>query len=140
MGYGILPLFAFANAGLVIGGLQMDDLLSALPAGIALGLVLGKPVGIVGAAVLMRLSGFARFPQGMDFRAMLGLGMLCGIGFTMSLFIASLAYAKQPLHYTEGVLGVLGASVVAAIMGIAWLAMVLPKAPAAHAEADRSAG
>jgi Na+:H+ antiporter, NhaA family len=140
VGYGILPLFAFANAGLVIGGLQMDDLLSALPAGIALGLVLGKPVGIVGAAVLMRLSGFARFPQGMDFRAMLGLGMLCGIGFTMSLFIASLAYAKQPLHYTEGVLGVLGASVVAAIMGIAWLAMVLPKAPAAHAEADRSAG
>ena len=58
---------------------------------------------------------------------MLGLGLLCGIGFTMSLFIASLAFAGHPLHYTEGVLGVLGASVVAALLGSAWLALVLPR-------------
>jgi NhaA family Na+:H+ antiporter len=58
---------------------------------------------------------------------MLGLGLLCGIGFTMSLFIASLAYAGQPAHYTEGVLGVLGASVIAALAGCAWLALVLPR-------------
>src|SRR3546814_3433261 len=57
--YGILPLFAFVNAGLVLGGLGMDDLLSPLPLGIAIGLVLGKPVGIVAAAVLMRVAGFA---------------------------------------------------------------------------------
>lgn len=125
--FAILPLFAFANAGLALGGLRLDDLLSPLPAGIALGLVLGKPVGIVGAALLMRALGLARFPQGMDLRAMLGLGLLCGIGFTMSLFIASLAYAGQPAHYTEGVLGVLGASVIAALAGCAWLALVLPR-------------
>ena len=74
--------------------------------GIVLGLVVGKPVGIVGAALLMRALGWARFPDGMDLRAMLGLGCMCGIGFTMSLFIASLAY-HDPLLYEEAVLGVL---------------------------------
>src|SRR3546814_5220687 len=108
--YGILPLFTFVNAGWVLGGLVMDDLLSPLPLGIAIGLVLGKPVGIVAAAVLMRVAGFASFPRGMDFRAMLGLGMLCGIGFTMSLFIGSLAFSREPLLYTESVIGVLVAS------------------------------
>src|SRR3546814_8496444 len=77
----------------------MDDLLSPLPLGIALGLVLGKPIGIVSAAVLMRAAGFAPFPRGMDFRALLGMGMLCGIGFTMSLFIGSLAFSREPLLY-----------------------------------------
>ena len=125
--FAILPLFAFANAGLALGGLRLQDLASPLPAGITLGLVLGKPVGIVLAAVAMRALGLARFPQGMDLRSMLGLGLLCGIGFTMSLFIASLAFAGHPLHYTEGVLGVLGASVVAALLGSVWLALVLPR-------------
>lgn len=125
--FAILPLFAFANAGLAMGGLRLHDLASPLPAGIALGLVLGKPVGIVSAALAMRALGLAQFPQGMDLRAMLGLGLLCGIGFTMSLFIASLAFTGHPLHYTEGVLGVLGASVVAALLGSVWLALVLPR-------------
>ena len=127
--YGILPLFAFVNAGLVLGGLGMDDLLSPLPLGIALGLVLGKPVGIVSAAVLMRMSGLARFPSGMDFRAMLGMGMLCGIGFTMSLFIGSLAFSREPLLYTESVIGVLVASAVSAVIGYAWLRVVLKPRP-----------
>jgi NhaA family Na+:H+ antiporter len=124
--YAILPVFAFANAGLVLGGLQMKDALAALPLGIALGLVLGKPIGIVGAALLMRAMGWARFPKGMDLRAMFGLGALCGIGFTMSLFIASLAYTDR-LHYDEAVLGILGASVLAAVLGVAWLRAVLPE-------------
>ncbi|MDR7100783.1 NhaA family Na+:H+ antiporter [Lysobacter niabensis] len=124
--YAILPIFAFANAGLVLGGLQMKDALTALPLGIALGLVLGKPIGIVGAALLMRTLGWARFPKGMDLRAMLGLGVLCGIGFTMSLFIASLAYNDR-LRYDESVLGILGASVLAAVLGFAWLRAVLPE-------------
>lgn len=128
--YGILPLFAFVNAGLVLGGLGMDDLLSPLPLGIALGLVLGKPVGIVSAAVLMRMSGLARFPHGMDFRAMLGLGVLCGIGFTMSLFIGSLAFSREPLLYTESVIGVLVASTVSAVIGYTWLRVVLKPRPA----------
>jgi NhaA family Na+:H+ antiporter len=128
--YGILPLFAFVNAGLVLGGLGMDDLLSPLPLGIALGLVLGKPVGIVSAAVLMRATGFARYPRGMDFKAMLGLGLLCGIGFTMSLFIGSLAFAQDGLRYTESVIGVLVASTVSAVLGYAWLRVVLKPRPA----------
>ena len=123
--YAILPLFAFANAGLALGGLSLDAAMAALPMGIMLGLVLGKPIGIVGAAVLMRALGWARFPDGMDLRAMLGLGLLCGIGFTMSLFIASLAY-RDPLLYAEAVLGILGASVLAAVVGFVWLRAVLP--------------
>ena len=120
-----LPLFAFANAGLALGGLQASDVLASLPLGIVAGLVLGKPVGIVGAAWAMRSFGGVRWPDGMDGRAMLGLGLLCGIGFTMSLFIASLAYTD--VRYEEAVLGVLAASVIAAILGMLWLRAVLPR-------------
>jgi NhaA family Na+:H+ antiporter len=123
--YGILPVFAFANAGLALGGLRAGDLLSPLPAGIALGLVLGKPVGIVGAALLMRAMGLARYPDGMDMRALIGLGLLCGIGFTMSLFIGSLAFAQDGARYTESVVGVLAASMISAVLGFAWLRATL---------------
>ncbi|WP_119717196.1 Na+/H+ antiporter NhaA [Cognatilysobacter tabacisoli] len=123
--YLILPVFAFANAGLVLGGLQLGDVTAALPLGVLLGLVVGKPIGIVGVALAMRGLGWARFPAGMDTRAMLGLGLLCGIGFTMSLFIASLAY-RDPHYYEQAVLGILGASVAAALVGYAWLRAVLP--------------
>jgi NhaA family Na+:H+ antiporter len=128
--YAILPLFAFANAGLALGGLKASDALAALPLGIAAGLVLGKPVGIVGAAWALRRFGGVRWPDGMDGRAMIGLGLLCGIGFTMSLFIASLAYAD--VRYEEAVLGVLAASVCAAVLGMLWLRAVLPRAGAAR--------
>jgi Na+:H+ antiporter, NhaA family len=100
-------------------------MLAALPLGIVLALVLGKPVGIVGAALLLKAFGWVRMPTGMDLRALFGLGLLCGIGFTMSLFIASLAY-HDPLRYDEAVLGVLGASVLAALLGYAWLRVTLP--------------
>lgn len=123
--YAILPLFAFANAGLALGGIQLQDMLDPLPMGVVLGLVVGKPVGIVGAALLMRALGWARFPAGMDLRAMLGLGLMCGIGFTMSLFIASLAY-QDPLRYDEAVLGILGASLLSALVGYFWLRAALP--------------
>jgi NhaA family Na+:H+ antiporter len=128
--YAILPLFAFANAGLALGGLKASDALAALPLGIVAGLVLGKPVGIVGAAWALRRFGGVRWPDGMDGRAMIGLGLLCGIGFTMSLFIASLAYAD--VRYEEAVLGVLAASGCAAVLGMLWLRAVLPRAGAAR--------
>src|SRR5688572_891530 len=128
--FGILPLFAFVNAGLILDGISFGALFAALPLGIVLGLVLGKPVGIVLAALAMRSLGWARFPEGMGFRAMLGLGLLCGIGFTMSLFIASLAY-QDAGHYDAAVLGILAASIVAALLGLAWLRVVLP-APASR--------
>ena len=129
--YLILPLFALANAGLALGDFTLDDLGSAVPLGIALGLVLGKPVGIVGAAVIARAAGVARFPDGMDGKAMVGLGLLCGIGFTMSLFIAGLAFGGEGERFAGSVLGVLMASTIAAIVGFAWLRAVLP-APAAR--------
>lgn len=127
--YGILPLFAFANAGLSLAGLSPADALSPVPLGIALGLLLGKPIGIVTAAVLAHVTGLARFGEGMTFRAVIGLGLLCGIGFTMSLFIASLAFETTPALARDSVLGVLAASLLAAIAGYAWLRVALPPAP-----------
>ena len=124
--YLVLPLFAFANAGLALGGLQMGDVLAPVPLGIVLGLVLGKPVGIVAVALIARAAGIARFPDGMDFKAMLGLGMLCGVGFTMSLFISNLAYSTIGGHFGEAsVLGVLCASVISALIGWTWLRFTL---------------
>ena len=123
--FAILPIFAFFNAGLELGGLKMSEALANLPLGIALGLVVGKPIGIVGAALALRALGWAPFPRGMDVRAMLGLGLLCGIGFTMSLFIGSLAYVDA-VRYEEAVLGIFVASVVSALIGLAWLRVVLP--------------
>jgi NhaA family Na+:H+ antiporter len=124
--YAILPLFAFANAGLALSGMSASDLLAPVPLGIALGLVLGKPIGIVAAAVLAHVTGIARFAEGMSFKAVLGLGMLCGIGFTMSLFIASLAFTASPEQAEASVLGVLCASVVSAVTGYLWLRWALP--------------
>ena len=124
--YAILPVFAFANAGLALGEFEVGDVLTPLPLGIALGLVLGKPVGIVGAALLARAAGLARFPDGIDHRSIIGLGLLAGIGFTMSLFIASLAFADDGDLYQTSVLGVLVASVVAAVAGYVWLRLTLP--------------
>jgi NhaA family Na+:H+ antiporter len=123
--FAILPIFAFANAGLELRGLNLSQALAALPFGVAVGLVVGKPIGICGAAWVLRKLGWARYPDGMDGRAMLGLGRLCGIGFTMSLFIASLAYI-DPILYDEAVLGIFVASVLSALLGVAWLRAVLP--------------
>ena len=125
--FAILPLFAFANAGLALGGLRVGDLASPLPLGIALGLLLGKPVGIVSMALALRALRLAPLPEGVDMRGLVGVGLLCGIGFTMSLFFASLAFAGHPALYGEGVLGVLLGSLVAALLGTAWLAVVLPR-------------
>jgi NhaA family Na+:H+ antiporter len=131
--YLILPVFAFANAGLALGGFAPRDVLAPVPLGIALGLVLGKPAGVVGAALLARAMGIARYPKGMDWRSMIGLGLLCGIGFTMSLFIASLAFADDGDLFQASVLGVLCASVVAAVAGYAWLRATLREGTAQDA-------
>ena len=123
--YAILPLFAFANAGLVLSNIHLADMLEPIPMGVLLGLVVGKPVSIVGAAMVMRMMGWAKFPDGMGLGAMIGLGILCGVGFTMSLFIASLAYT-DPLHYGDAALGVLVASLISAVAGGVWLRAILP--------------
>lgn len=125
--YMILPLFAFVNAGLMLGDLKLSDLADSVPMGIVLGLVVGKPIGIVGAALLMHKTGIARIPDDINGRALVGLGLLCGIGFTMSLFIAGLAYTGYGDLVGESVLGILLASLIAAISGYLWLRFTLPK-------------
>jgi len=124
--YAILPVFAFANAGLDLRGFALADAFSPVPLGIVLGLLLGKPVGVIGAALVLRAIG-VRFPDGLNMKSTIGLGLLSGIGFTMSLFIASLAFSSEEALFDASVLGVLAASVTAAIIGYTWLRLTLPK-------------
>jgi len=127
----ILPLFAFANAGVDLAGVTLEMGFHAVPLGIAMGLVVGKPIGIGGAAWLARRAGLASWPAGVRGDAMLGMAMLCGIGFTMSLFIGSLSFdpGSEAAHIHR--LGILGGSTIAAIIGSLWLRRCLrPVEPA----------
>ncbi len=90
--FGVLPLFAFANTGISFSGLTLDAILHPIPLGIALALVFGKIIGIFGLSWLGVILGFAKLPSGANWMQMLGVSGLCGIGFTMSLFISSLAF------------------------------------------------
>jgi NhaA family Na+:H+ antiporter len=128
--YVILPLFAFTNAGLSLSELSMSDVVAPVPLGIGLGLVLGKPIGIVATAMITSAIGLTKYPAGMDFKSMLGLGMLCGVGFTMSLFITNLAFTTVGNHLVEAaVLGVLCGSLLSAILGWLWLRVTLKPLP-----------
>ena len=130
--YLIMPAFALLNAGVSV----VDDadaafasaLASPITLGVVIGLVLGKPLGIVGFAWLAVRSGAAKLPEGRDWRGVLGVGLLGGIGFTMALFIASLTFGQTPLLLDQAKLGVLAASVGAALAGLALLALALPAA------------
>ena len=114
--FAVLPLFAFANAGVSLQGLSLAKLLQSVPLGIALGLLVGKPLGIVGATWLAVKGGLAPRPEGASWRQILGIGMLGGIGFTMSLFIGTLAF-PDPVHAAQLRLGVLAGSIVSAVVG-----------------------
>jgi NhaA family Na+:H+ antiporter len=126
----ILPLFAFANAGIPLDGLRLAKLGESLPLGIASGLVIGKPLGILLAIALATRFGYARLPEGCTWRHVAGVGFLAGIGFTMSLFIGSLAFASPDL-LTSVRVGVIAGSVVSTVLGIAVL--ITARAPAAPA-------
>jgi NhaA family Na+:H+ antiporter len=114
--FGILPLFAFANAGVSLAGLTPGKLLEPVPLGIALGLFLGKPIGIVGTTALAVLARLAARPEGASWAQLAGVGMLGGIGFTMSLFIGMLAF-EDAAHAAQLRLGVLAGSLLSAIAG-----------------------
>ena len=124
--YAILPLFAFANAGLNLGGFRAGDLLHGVPLAVMAGLVVGKPVGICLGALACHFTRISTLPSGVPLRALPGLGMLCGIGFTMSLFIASLAFGTDQPRFDGAVLGVLCGSLLSALLGLAWLRAVSP--------------
>jgi NhaA family Na+:H+ antiporter len=124
--YLILPVFAFANAGVYILDLSPGDLLEPLPLGIALGLFVGKQVGIFGASLLAIRLGWAKMPHGGTPGVIYGASVLCGIGFTMSLFIGGLAFTSHDgIALTR--LGIIIGSLVSALVGYAVLAAVARK-------------
>ncbi len=118
--FGVLPLFAFANAGVSLAGVTLAKLLDPIPAGIALGLSLGKPIGIFGFAAAAIGLGIAARPAGASWQQLFGASILGGIGFTMSLFIGMLAF-PEPQYAAEVRIGVLAGSIVSAIAGYIWL-------------------
>ena len=127
--YAILPMFAFVNAGIALGGVGVDDMLHPVTLGVAAGLFLGKPVGIVafvGLGVLLRV---VSLPNGINWGQIVGVAWACGIGFTLSLFIAGLAFEHGSGEYFAGDrLGILIGSVASAVA--AWLVLQWSLGPA----------
>lgn len=114
----ILPLFGFANAGVTLSGMTADDLISSVSVGVALGLFFGKQVGIFFLSLLAVRLGLAKRPEKSSWLQVYGVSVMCGIGFTMSLFIGNLAFAGSPLLIDEVKVGVLVGSVLAALAGM----------------------
>jgi NhaA family Na+:H+ antiporter len=117
----ILPIFALANTGVVIGTGWAQGLLSPNSLGIILGLVIGKPVGIVLAAFAAVSLGLCRLPPGLAWRHVLGAGLLGGIGFTMSIFITNLAFIGHADAVNASKMAILLASLMSGVAGFAWL-------------------
>lgn len=130
--FGIMPLFALANAGVTVAPEQIT---SPVSLAVAAGLVIGKPLGIVFFSWLAVQTGLARLPAGITWRAMVGAGCLAGIGFTMSLFIAGLALEGSLLE--AGKLGTLLGSTISAILGMTLLVLFLPSPDRRTEEAPR---
>jgi len=128
--FGVLPLFAFVNAGIGLSGVSMSDVMHAVPLGIAAGLFVGKQVGIFGLCFLAIKTGLARLPDGASWGSLYGVSILCGVGFTMSLFIASLAFENIPLDVEvifDERLGIILGSLLSGIVGYFVLHLTLPK-------------
>jgi NhaA family Na+:H+ antiporter len=126
--YGILPLFAFANAGLSLSGVTVESFTHDVPMGIAVGLLLGKTVGVFALTWFAVKIGIATLPQGANWGQILGVAILCGIGFTMSLFVGSLAFEPGVSDYAGmDRMGILTGSILAALIGYAVTAMASRK-------------
>ncbi|MDY0915131.1 Na+/H+ antiporter NhaA [Pseudomonas viridiflava] len=116
--YGILPLFAFANAGVSLAGVTMESFTHPVPLGIAAGLLLGKTLGVFGLTWLAVKTRMASLPKDANWGHVLGVSILCGIGFTMSLFVGSLAFEPGVSAYAgEDRMGILTGSILSAIIG-----------------------
>jgi len=136
--FAIVPLFGFANAGVDVGGLTVEQIFAPLPLGIAAGLFIGKQVGIFGSVWLSVKLGIAGKLRGATWLQIYGVAMLCGIGFTMSLFIGGLAFADDALLIEEAKIGILMGSLAAALVGFAVLrfAPLHPQHDAIESESD----
>ena len=124
----VVPLFGFANAGLSFAGITMAAVIAPLPLGIALGLFLGKQLGVFFTALALIKLKLADMPRDADWKQLYGVSVLCGIGFTMSLFIGNLAFS-DPLLIDETKIGVLLGSILSALVGMAILASSRPQTP-----------
>jgi NhaA family Na+:H+ antiporter len=134
----ILPIFAFANAGVSLEGISFATLGSTLPLGIALGLLIGKPLGIFSFSWMAVKFGVAKLPTGINFKHIFAVSVLCGIGFTMSMFIASLAFTGVNADFnTHARLGILMGSTLAAVIGYTLLNISLPKTAAVEYELEK---
>jgi len=131
--YLIVPIFAFANAGVVLTGMSLSALLAPLPLGIAAGLIIGKQVGIFGITWGVVKLGYAQKPYGANWLQIYGVACLAGIGFTMSLFIGGLSF-EDPQLMNQVRLGVLGGSLVSAIIG--FTVLMLAGRPKTTADVD----
>ena len=113
----IMPIFAFANAGVSLGGLSLSSLMQPVPLGILLGLFVGKQVGVMIFSFIAVKSGAAEMPNNSSWLSLYGVSVLTGIGFTMSLFVGNLAFAEN-IQYTDGVkIGVLVGSLLSTLLG-----------------------
>jgi Na+:H+ antiporter, NhaA family len=132
----IMPVFAFGNAGVALGG-NPAGLIGTVSIGAGLGLLIGKPIGVAGGAWLAVRTGLTRLPEGVSWPGVIGVGLLAGIGFTMSLFVANLAFGLTP-ELDQAKIGVLAASVVAALLGLGFLFRALPGRGRAAARGTRT--
>lgn len=122
----VVPVFALANAGIEISGSSIGNATgSPVTLGVMLGLLVGKPIGIVGATLLAAALRLGRLPAGITIRHLIGLGVLAGIGFTVSIFISGLAY-KEPELANEAKMGILAASALASAAGYMFLRVATP--------------
>lgn len=133
--YLVVPIFGFANAGVDLRGLGLEYLLLPLPLAIAAGLVVGKQVGIFGAVLLAEKLNISPRPGGISWMQTWGIATLCGIGFTMSLFIATLSYFGNDELYNEAKIGVLSGTLVSLILGYVILRFASPKPASVQTEA-----
>ena len=124
----VLPVFAFANAGVALHGASMDVLFESVTLGVILGLVVGKPVGILAFTWLSEKSGLAKLPDGVNYKHVIGVGCLAGIGFTMSLFIGTLGFVGNEHYLMDAKLGIMTGSVISAVLGAILLMMACPAA------------
>jgi NhaA family Na+:H+ antiporter len=127
VGFLIVPLFAFANAGVPLLGLPADAFTAPVTLGVTLGLLLGKPIGVFGLSMIAIRLGLADAPAYASRMQMLGVSLLCGIGFTMSLFIALLAYPDAAILQAEAKIGILAGSLLSGLLGYTLLRMSRPE-------------
>lgn len=127
--YFILPFFAFANAGLSFDGLSFSSLFDHLPLAIMMGLLIGKPVGVLLISYFAIKLRFATLPHGVTWAHLLGLSLLCGIGFTMSIFISGLAFGIDSQSFELSRLGILAGSFLAAVLGYVFIRLFAQTEP-----------